>query len=116
VIVHSVNEGDLDLASASGKMQIGVTGVFAQYYRDQIVENTRMGQRQAAERGRWQNHAHPPDTTCSTDNWCRTTWHPIVQRIFSLRAQGLSYLQIETEVGVKYSTVRFICLKPRLPR
>ena len=55
VTVHSVNEGDLDLASASGKMQIGVTGVFAQYFRDQIVENTKMGQRQAAERGRWQN-------------------------------------------------------------
>ena len=45
VKVHSVNEGDLDLASASGRMQIGVHGVFAQYYRDQIVENTRMGQR-----------------------------------------------------------------------
>jgi site-specific DNA recombinase len=49
VRVHSVNEGELDLASASGRMQIGVHGVFAQYYRDQIVENTRMGQRQAAE-------------------------------------------------------------------
>ncbi len=55
VTVHSVNDGNIDVASASGKMQIGVTGVFAQYFRDQIVENTKMGQRQAAERGRWQN-------------------------------------------------------------
>lgn len=109
VIVHSVNEGDLDLASASGKMQIGVTGVFAQYYRDQIVENTRMGQRQAAERGRWQNHA-PTGYDMLNGQLVPNDMAPIVQRIFSLRAQGLSYLQIETEVGVKYSTVRFICL------
>ncbi len=63
--VHSVNEGALDMASASGKMQIGVTGVFAQYYRDQIVENTLMGQRQAADRGRWQNRANC-NASCAT--------------------------------------------------
>ena len=57
VKVHSVNEGDLDPTTASGKMQIGVHGVFAQYYRDHIVENVRMGMRQAAETGRWQNRA-----------------------------------------------------------
>lgn len=109
VIVHSVNEGDLDLASASGKMQIGVTGVFAQYYRDQIVENTRMGQRQAAERGRWQNHP-PTGYDMLNGQLVPNEMAPLVQRIFSLRAQGLSYLQIETEVGIKYSTVRAICL------
>ena len=66
VKVHSVNEGDLDLGSASGRMQIGVHGVFAQYYRDQIVENTRMGQRQAAEQGRWLNRA---PTRLRHDQW-----------------------------------------------
>lgn len=30
VRVHSVNEGELDLSTASGRMQIGVHGVFAQ--------------------------------------------------------------------------------------
>lgn len=50
VTVYSVSEGEVDLVSASGKMQIGVTGVFAQYYRDQIIENTKMGQVQAAEK------------------------------------------------------------------
>jgi len=109
VTVHSVNEGALDMASASGKMQIGVTGVFAQYYRDQIVENTLMGQRQAAERGRWQNHA-PTGYDMINGELVPNEMAPVVQRMFSLRAQGLSYLRIEEQVGVKYSTVRFICL------
>ena len=49
VKVHSVNEGDLDTGTASGKMQIGVHGVFAQYQRDPIVENVKMGNRQAID-------------------------------------------------------------------
>jgi len=109
VVVHSVNEGDLDLSSASGKMQIGVTGVFAQYYRDQIVENTKMGQRQAAESGRWQNHA-PTGYDMMNGYLEPNEMAPLVQRIFTLRAEGASYPVIAAEVGIKYSTVRSICL------
>jgi len=109
VTVHSVNEGILDLASASGKMQVGVTGVFAQYYRDQIVENTKMGQRQAAERGRWQNHP-PTGYDMVQHELVPNEMAPVVQRIFALRAQGASYPVIAAEVGIKYSTVRSICL------
>jgi site-specific DNA recombinase len=109
VKVHSVNEGELDLSSASGKMQVGVNGVFAQYYRDQIVENTKMGQRQAAERGRWQNHP-PTGYDMVNGELVPNDMAPIVQRIFALRAAGASYPVIADEVGVKYSTVRFICL------
>ena len=109
VIVHSVNEGDLDLGSASGKMQVGVTGVFAQYYRDQIVENTKMGQRQAAERGRWQNHP-PTGYDMVNGELVLNEAAPLVQRIFTLRAEGASYQVIADEVGIKYSTVRHICL------
>jgi len=109
VIVHSVNEGDLDLGSASGKMQVGVTGVFAQYYRDQIVENTKMGQQQAAERGRWQNHP-PTGYDMVSGELVPNEVAPIVQRIFTLRAEGASYQVIADEVGIKYSTVRHICL------
>jgi site-specific DNA recombinase len=109
VIVHSVNEGDLDLSSASGKMQVGVTGVFAQYYRDQIVENTKMGQRQAAERGKWQNHA-PTGYDMVNGELVPNEAAPLVQRIFNLRAEGKSYQVISDDVGIKYSTVRHICL------
>lgn len=109
VKVHSVNEGELDFSSASGKMQVGVNGVFAQYYRDQIVENTVMGQRQAAERGRWQNRA-PTGYEMINGELVPNEMAPVVQRIFALRAQGASYPIIASEVGVKYSTVRSICL------
>jgi site-specific DNA recombinase len=87
VKVHSVNEGDLDLASASGRIQIGVHGVFAQYYRDQIVENTRMGQRQAAEQGRWLNRA-PTGYDMINGKLVPNEMAPLVRRIFSLRPQG----------------------------
>ena len=90
VRVHSVNEGDLDLASASGRMQIGVHGVFAQYYRDQIVENTRMGQRQAAEQGRWLNRA-PTGYDMLNGKLVPNEMAPLVKRIFALRAAGASY-------------------------
>ena len=109
VKVHSVNEGDLDLASAAGKMQVGVNGVFAQYYRDQIVENTKMGQLQAAQQGRWQNHA-PTGYDMVNGELVPNDKAPIVQRIFALRAQGASFQQIADEVGMKYPTVRFISL------
>ena len=37
--LHSVAEGQAELGTASGRMQLGVHGVFAPYYRDHIVEN-----------------------------------------------------------------------------
>ncbi len=109
VKVHSVNEGDLDLASASGRMQIGVHGVFAQYYRDQIVENTRMGQRQAAEQGRWLNRA-PTGYDMINGQLVANYMAPLVQRIFSLRAAGASFAVIAADVGIEYSTTRHISL------
>ena len=109
VKVHSVNEGDLDLDSASGQMQIGVHGVFAQYYRDQIMENTRMGQRQAAEKGHWINRA-PTGYDMINGALKPNDMAPLVQEIFVLHAQGLAYSAIEAKVGIKYSTVRHICL------
>jgi len=109
VRVHSVNEGELDLTSASGKMQVGVNGVFAQYYRDQIVENTKMGQRQAAESGRWQNHA-PTGYDMVNGELVPNDMAPIVQRIFALHAQRISFQEVAVEVDMKYPTVRFISL------
>jgi site-specific DNA recombinase len=109
VKVHSVNEGDLDLASASGRMQIGVHGVFAQYYRDQIVENTRMGQRQAAEQGRWLNRA-PTGYDMINGKLVPNEMVPLVRRIFALRAAGASYPVISADVGIEYSTARHISL------
>ncbi len=86
-----------------------MTGVAAQYYRDQIVENTKMGQREAAERGRWQNH--PPTGYDMVNGHLEPNeMATLVQRIFALRAGGASYPVIAAEVGIKYSTVRSICL------
>jgi site-specific DNA recombinase len=107
--VHSVNEGDLDTGTASGKMQIGVHGVFAQYYRDHIVENVLMGNRQAIEHdGRWLNRA-PTGYDMVDGELVPNELAPLVQRTFALRAAGASYPTIAAEVGIGYSTVRHIC-------
>ncbi|HEY5303024.1 MAG TPA: recombinase family protein [Acidimicrobiales bacterium] len=108
VKVHSVNEGHLDLASASGRMQIGVQGVFAQYQRDHLIENTLMGQRQAHEQGRWLNRS-PTGYDMINGYLMVNTSAPLVQRVFELRASGASYPIIAEEVGLKYSTARHIC-------
>jgi len=108
VKVHSVNEGELDPATASGKMNIGMHGVIAEYYRNALVENVNMGMRQAAEKGRWLNHA-PTGYDMVNGELAPNELAPLVVRVFELRGEGKSYLAIESEVGFKYSTVRHIC-------
>ena len=107
VRVHSVNEGDLDLGTASGRLQVGIHGVFAQYQREHIVENVHMGMRQAAEQGRWQNRA--PTGYDMVDGELRPNGDaPLVRRAFELRAAGCSLRSIEEELGLKMSTVRHL--------
>ena len=107
VKVHSVNEGDMETGTASGRMQIGIHGVFAQYYRDQIVENVSMGMRQAAEQGRWLNRA-PTGYDMVDGALVPNEAAPLVRRCFALRTTGSSYAVIAREVGMGYSTVRHI--------
>ena len=81
--------------------------VLAQYYREQLIENVRMGMEQAARKGRWLNRA---PTGYDMVNWelVPNEVAPLVGRIFALRACGASYPAIEREVGICYSTVRQI--------
>ena len=109
VAIHSVNEGPVRVDTASGRMQAGIHGVFAQYYREHVVENVRMGQDQAARKGRWQNHA--PTGYDLVNGYLQPNEHAhLVRRIFQLRADGMSYNGIERATGIKYSTARHICL------
>lgn len=108
VELHSVAEGRAELSTASGKMQLGVHGVFAQYYRDHIVENVTRAIEDGVKAGRWLNRAptgyRMVDGALEPDEEVA----PVVRRIFALRADGLSYRDIEDQTGVKYSTVRQI--------
>ncbi len=54
VALHSISE-NLDLSSASGRMFYNVLGTFAQYFREQLSENVRMGNERAAKDGKWLN-------------------------------------------------------------
>ena len=58
VTVHSVNEGVVQVDTAAGRMQAGMHGVFAQYYREHVIENVRLGITEAISKGRWLNR--PP--------------------------------------------------------
>jgi len=107
VSLHSVNEGQVDLATATGRMQVGMHGVFAQFQREQIVENVKMGMEQAARGGRWLNRA-PTGYDMVNGELMPNEQAPLVVRIFDLRARGASYAAIEAEVGISYSTVRQI--------
>ena len=52
--LHSVNES-FDLSSATGRMYFNIIGSFAQFYREQLAENVRMGMHQAVREGKWVN-------------------------------------------------------------
>ena len=54
VALHSFSER-IDLSSATGRMFYSVLGAFAQFYREQLAENVRMGMQQAVREGKWIN-------------------------------------------------------------
>ena len=104
VSVHSVNEGDLDVASAAGRMQIGVHGVFAQFYRDQTTENSKMGALEAFSKGYHQNRP-PTGYDLINKELVPNEMAPIVKIIFKLRAEGASVQAIADATDMGYSTV-----------
>lgn len=106
VALHSFTE-KLDLSSATGRMFYNILGSFAQFYREQLSENVRMGMRQAAREGKWTNRPKfgydlvqgelvPNDDV------------PLVREVFRLRATGASYTEIARQTGIHYSTARSI--------
>ena len=103
VALHSVSE-QLNLASASGRMFYNILGSFAQYFRDQLSENVKMGNERAIKEGRWINRAKTGydlvnGVLVPNDDAIR------VREIFRLRGKGLSYRAVEERTGIKYSTV-----------
>jgi DNA invertase Pin-like site-specific DNA recombinase len=54
VALHSFTE-KIDLSSATGRMFYNILGSFAQFYREQLAENVRMGMQQAVREGKWVN-------------------------------------------------------------
>jgi site-specific DNA recombinase len=97
----------LDLSSAAGRMQFHILGTFAQFYREQLVENVDMGMQQAVQSGKWINR--PKTGYALVDGELIPDENaPVVRRIFRLRAEGQSYRDIEAMTGVKYSTVMSI--------
>jgi site-specific DNA recombinase len=106
VSLHSFTE-KLDLSSATGRMFYNILGSFAQFYREQLSENIRMGNAQAVREGKWINR---PKTGYDLINGelVPNESAAVVREIFRLRAQGLSHQAIEDRTGVKYSTSRLI--------
>ncbi len=106
VALHSVSE-NLDLSSAAGRMFYNILGTFAQYFRESLSENVRMGNDRAVREGKWINR---PKTGYGLvgGELIPNTDAPRIVEIFSLRARGCSYREIEDQVGIKYSTVSAI--------
>ncbi len=106
VAMHSFTE-KLDLSSATGRMFYNVLGSFAQFYREQLSENVRMGMAQAMSQGRWCNR--PPTGYDLLDGLLVPNGDAAtVRRVFQLRAEGASQTAVSLATGVNYSTVRAI--------
>lgn len=103
VALHSVSE-NLDLSSAPGRMFYNILGTFAQFFREQLAENVKMGNERAVKEGRWINR---PKTGYDLVEGALVANEDAdrVREIFRLRAAGMSYRTIEAETAVTYSTV-----------
>ena len=103
VALHSFTE-KIDLSSATGRMFYNILGSFAQFYREQLAENVRMGMQQAVRQGKWINR--PKTGYALIDGeLVPNAKAPIVRRIFTLRAEGKSQNYIANDTGINYSTV-----------
>ena len=103
VTLHSFTE-KIDLSSATGRVFYNILGSFAQFYREQLAENVRMGMQQAGRQGKWINR---PKTGYDLvdGELVANEMAPVVRRIFTLRSEGQSVGKIADATGVKYSTV-----------
>lgn len=106
VALHSVSE-NLDLSSASGRMFYNILGTFAQFFREQLAENVKMGNERAVKEGRWINRPKTGYDLVDGELVANADADR-VREIFRLRAAGLSYRSIEEATGITYSTVRNI--------
>ena len=86
VALHSFTE-KIDLSSATGRMFYNILGSFAQFYREQLAENVRMGMQQAVRQGKWVNR---PKTGYDLvdGELVPNEMAPVVRRIFTMRAEG----------------------------
>lgn len=106
VALHSVSE-NLDLSSAAGRMFYNILGTFAQYFREQLSENVRMGNERAVREGKYINR--PKTGYDLVDGVLVPNGDAVrVQEAFSLRGHGASYRTIEERTGIRYSTVASI--------
>jgi site-specific DNA recombinase len=103
VALHSFTE-KIDLSSATGRMFYNILGSFAQFYREQLAENVRMGMHQAVRQGKWINR---PKTGYDLidGELVPNEMAPVVKRIFAMRNDGASQTEIADATGVNYSTV-----------
>lgn len=106
VALHSVSE-NLDLSSASGRMFYNILGTFAQYFREQLSENVKMGNERAVKEGKWTNR---PKTGYDLvgGELIPNADAARVQECFRLRGKNYSYRAIEEHTALKYSTVSAI--------
>jgi site-specific DNA recombinase len=107
VAFHSLNES-IDLSSATGRLVFTFMGALAQFYRESLAENVRLGLDQARREGRHVNRAkfgyRMVDGSLVPDR----SEAESVRLMFGLRAAGASLREIEAATGVKYSTVSSI--------
>jgi site-specific DNA recombinase len=106
VTLHSVCE-NLDLSTPAGRWFFSMMGGQAEYYRDALAENVRMGHDRAVKEGRWINR---PKTGYDIIDGLLVpnVEATLVIECFRLRAEGHSYRTIEERTGIRYSTVKSI--------
>ena len=78
---------------------------FAQYFREQLSENVKMGIERAVKEGKMDQPGRKRATTIVNGELIPNADATRVQEIFRLRGKSLSYRVIEERTGLKYSTV-----------
>ena len=107
VCVHSLNEGNVESITASGRFTANLHGLLAQLEREKIVENVTTSMHELIKAGYWLNT--PPIGYDLVGNIlvANDDAH-LVRRAFAARAGGASYPEVAHISGLKYSTARHL--------
>jgi site-specific DNA recombinase len=113
VTLHSFTE-KIDLSSSTGRTFYSILGSFAQFYREQLAENVRMGMQQAVRQGQWVNRPKTGDDLIDGE-LVPNEMAPIVRRIFTMRSEGAARAPSRTPPGSRLDRAQHLGLA-HLPR
>lgn len=121
---RSYSEKDFDTETASGKLNIQMLGVIAEFQRNTIVENVKMGMKQRARKGKWNGgtvlgyDVVEVESGCGKDSVLKINHieAELVQKIFRMYGSGQGLRSIANQLNAESYVIERIAMVVQTPK